>query len=610
MKTRYNIYRVIFLSVLYLLYPTFSFSQTYDEITSRPEIYIFGEGIGVSAKDADKMALAEVSEQIVVSVSSDFQLEDSKTTHGDEEVRDKKIKSVVSTYSQATLTSCSKMILENGPKTYRILRYIRKTEVERTFKGREDKIKEMVRIAEAAERELKLDVALKYYYWATLLSKTLRRPSELYYENRQLSVWIPSHISEILDNITFSFDGYSSNDKTLGRLKALYNGQKVTSLDYTYWDGVGWSYLSAVKDGLGALEFRADLEVNSINVKIEYQYDNEVHVDNDIRLVANAVDPISYPDAYKYGIKISADRAFVQSETNSSSISMEEVASSHTLTDIEDMSYQKKVDAILDKISDMDYASASGNFTQEGYATYNKLLDYGRVRILDRKELECLDFDGNVFCRSIPMRFNFQTNDKVFVEDVVFIFDEDKKVENLTFSLEDVTVESILAKTKWTDAAKLALITFLENYKTAFALERLDYISSIFSDDALIITGRVVKRVNIENQMQGSSEYVVYNRQNKEEYLTNLRRSFNNKEYVNLKFSNINITKMMKGDNPNIYGIQIKQDYYSSNYGDTGYLFLLVDMNDYEKPIIHLRTWQPKPDENIGGTGIFGPGNF
>jgi hypothetical protein len=156
----------------------------------------------------------------------------------------------------------------------------------------------------------------------------------------------------------------------------------------------------------------------------------------------------------------------------------------------------------------------------------------------------------------------------------------------------------------------MALISFLENYKTAFALNRLDYISSIFSDDALIITGRVVKRVDIENSMLGNNEYVIYNRQSKDEYISNLTRSFASKEYINLKFSNISITKMMRGSNPNIYSIQIKQDYYSSNYGDTGYLFLLVDMNDYEKPIIHLRTWQPKPDKNISESGIFGPGNF
>lgn len=610
MDIGYRVYWFILLSVLCLFFPIFSFSQTYDEIISRPDVYIFGEGMGVSAKDADKMALAEVSEQIVVSVSSDFLLEDSKTTRGDEEVRSKNIKSVISTYSQATLTSCSKMILENGPKTYRILRYIRKTEVERTFNGREDKIKEMVRIAGVAEQELKLDVALKYYYWATLLIQTLMRPSELYYEGKQLYVWVPAHITELLDNISFAFDGYASDDRTLGRLQALYKGQNITSLDYTYWDGVGWSYLSGVKDGLGSLEFRADLAVSSINVKVEYQYDNEVHVDNDVRLVANAVDPVNYPSAYKYGIKVS-DKILSQPEPAASTASMVEVSSSHILSDMVDVSsYQNVVDSILDKLAAKDYNSSSQYFTQEGDAIFDRLLDYGNVRVLERKELSCLDFDGDVYCRSIPMRFNFQTNDKVFVEDVVFVFDENKKIENLTFSLEDVTVESIVSKKKWTDSAKMAIISFLENYKTAFALERADYLSSIFSDDALIITGRVVKRVNLENQMFGDNEYVVYTRQDKKQYIANLQRSFNNKEYVNIKFSNISITKMMKGENPNIYGIQIKQDYYSSNYGDSGYLFLLVDMNDYEKPVIHLRTWQPKPDMNFGGNGIFGPGNI
>lgn len=608
MKLRYNIYRVIFLSVLYLLYPAHSFSQTYDEIISRPDIYIFGEGIGVSAKVADKNALAEVSEQIIVSVKSSFHIDDTKEKSGDEEERNSIIKSVVSTYSQATLTSCSKMILENGPKRYRVLRYIRATEVERVFKGREDKIKEMVRVAEAAEQELKLDVALKYYYWATLLTATLKRPSELYYENRQLSVWLPAHIAEILDNITFSFDGYASDDKTLGRLKAMYKGRNITSLDYTYWNGVGWSYLSGVKDGLGSVEFRADAVVNSINIKIEYQYDNEVHVDNDVSSVAEVISPVNYPSAYKNGVKISGGSQVRHEESVQTTDSMLETGASHMLADVEDISiYRKTIDAVLDGFPETDCREY---FTEEGYAIFERLLKYGRVRVLDRTELGCLDFDGKVFCRSIPMRFNFQSNDKVFVEDIVFVFNQDNKIESLNFSLEDVTVETILSKSKWTDAAKMALISFLENYKTAFALQRLDYISSIFSEDALIITGRVVKRVNVENPMLGNSEYVVYNRQNKEEYMANLRRSFASKEYVNLKFSNINITKMMRGNNPNIYSIQIKQDYYSSNYGDTGYLFLLVDMNDYEKPIIHLRTWQPKPDKNIGESGIFGPGNF
>ena len=43
--------------------------------------------------------------------------------------------------------------------------------------------------------------------------------------------------------------------------------------------------------------------------------------------------------------------------------------------------------------------------------------------------------------------------------------------------------------------------------------------------------------------------------------------------------------------------LQIKQDYFSSTYGDSGYLFLAVDLEVSDKPVIHVRTWQPERDE-------------
>lgn len=56
-----------------------------------------------------------------------------------------------------------------------------------------------------------------------------------------------------------------------------------------------------------------------------------------------------------------------------------------------------------------------------------------------------------------------------------------------------------------------------------------------------------------------------------------------------------------------LYAIQIAQDYYSSSYGDKGYLFLMVDINDPENPIIKVRTWQPDKDPNFG---LYGPGDL
>ena len=51
----------------------------------------------------------------------------------------------------------------------------------------------------------------------------------------------------------------------------------------------------------------------------------------------------------------------------------------------------------------------------------------------------------------------------------------------------------------------------------------------------------------------------------------------------------------------------IKQDYYSSNYGDTGYLTLIFDLTNPDQPVIHVRTWQEQPDPNFG---VVSPADF
>jgi hypothetical protein len=47
----------------------------------------------------------------------------------------------------------------------------------------------------------------------------------------------------------------------------------------------------------------------------------------------------------------------------------------------------------------------------------------------------------------------------------------------------------ILKYESWSEYSRVTIINFIENYKTAYALKRLDYIESIFSDNALIIVG-------------------------------------------------------------------------------------------------------------------------
>jgi len=74
---------------------------------------------------------------------------------------------------------------------------------------------------------------------------------------------------------------------------------------------------------------------------------------------------------------------------------------------------------------------------------------------------------------------------------------------------------------------------------------------------------------------------------------------------VNIKFEKSTIKKAGQGGD--IFGIQIKQNYFSSNYGDAGYLFLMVDLNNPDEPLIHVRTWQPEiePNDSIYGLSDF-----
>ena len=250
------------------------------------------------------------------------------------------------------------------------------------------------------------------------------------------------------------------------------------------------------------------------------------------------------------------------------------------------------------------YAGLERFFTPDGWNMFNKLLRYGDAKLMKQPQVQ-LDSDGNgMVCRSVPMSFSFKGNKKVFTEDVVFYLDASGKVYEVAFGLEQSAISDIMNRRAWDEEARKVMIHFLETYKTAYALKRLDYINTVFSADALIITGSVVKSTRQKEISPANMQHVKYTRQTKEQYMKSLKKCFDSNEFINIHFAD-NIVRR-SNDNPNIYGIQIKQDYYSSTYGDTGYLFLLLDFKDPESPLIHVRTWQPDNDPNVrdGRIGI------
>ena len=246
-----------------------------------------------------------------------------------------------------------------------------------------------------------------------------------------------------------------------------------------------------------------------------------------------------------------------------------------------------------------DYESVSPLFTPDGYDMFNKLVAYGKASIVAAPHYRFIQFGDEVVCRSIPMQFRFRNN-KVFIEDVTFRFDKDGRIDSIAFTLPD-SIEALLfdAGFRWNNHSRLLMMEFMENYQTAYSLKRLDYIESVFSDDALIIVGKALKAgaVGRMDTPLFNDPQVELTRYTKAEYIRRLRSSFASKEYINIGFEDIDIAKMTKGGE--IYAIHIKQYYHSNNYADTGYLTLLVDMRDSAKPTIHIRVWNPKKDPNF-----------
>ena len=278
---------------------------------------------------------------------------------------------------------------------------------------------------------------------------------------------------------------------------------------------------------------------------------------------------------------------------------------------VTDKPYKDILNKVVSSIRKHGYDDIRDCFSEDGWEMFTRLVKYGNARILNTSNCTFTQLRDNVIARSIQMSFSFKRGlRKEFVEDVVFTFDKDKKIDCVAFGLDRKAKQDIMRRGTWSPIARQTIMQFLETYKTAYALKRLEYLKTIFDDDAVIIVGHVAEKMVRDNRskdgaMSFRNQKIVRRVQySKDQYMKHLEACFRSNEFVNIRFANNDVRKAKNGEE---YGIQIKQDYYSTNYGDQGYLYLQVDLEEPDKPIIKVRTWQPEPDPEIG---LFGMGNW
>lgn len=138
---------------------------------------------------------------------------------------------------------------------------------------------------------------------------------------------------------------------------------------------------------------------------------------------------------------------------------------------------------------------------------------------------------------------------------------------------------------------RMVIVATCEKLESAYCSKDIKRIDDFFSDDALIVTGRVITRKVGERGLLQTD--VVFEGKTKEQYLKNLRRLFNDPKTgaVNVKFSEIKIKR--HGAKPNYYAVTLEQDWHTDAYSDKGIVILLFDFENRDEPKIEVRTWQP-----------------
>ena len=597
--------RSAFIIVTFLFIALAAKGQSIEEIQTSKD-YIWGTGNAASLKKADNEALAALISQISTNVSSKFEQLTEGGTDGDKATVDETFKSVINTYSRATLNNTRRIVIQNEPEAV-VMRYIKVAEIQRIFDGRKTKILDFAQEAIRAEKKAQVADALRYYYWALVLLQSYPDGNFLTMKDEEgkdllLTTWIPKQMNDIFSNLKVSMEStHLDGDLKTINLKVLYKGQPARNYDYTYFDGRDWSKIFSAKDGTGIVELPVLANARNLQLRTEYMFEGEANIDNELSEVMGTVNPITMRncalklegDEPKPGVEKAEDVQLAG--TDSATTTNNGI---RFLSTMQSAAYEDTMKKVESSIRTRNYDGIQDLCTKNGYDMFNSLIKYGQAKIVSEPQFKFLECNGEVTCRSLPLSFKFKSNQRTFVEDVVFTLNKEGKIDCLSFGLNKPAVDDIMNQTSWNDTVRNVLINFLESYKTAYALKRYDYINSIFSDDALIITGSVLKHT-VSNEGQAMSKQAVkYTRQTKSEYMKKLQHIFRSSEFINLRFADNQVRK--SGVGGEIYGIQIKQDYFSSSYGDTGYLFLMVDLNNPKEPVIHVRTWQPEKDPDFG----------
>jgi hypothetical protein len=218
---------------------------------------------------------------------------------------------------------------------------------------------------------------------------------------------------------------------------------------------------------------------------------------------------------------------------------------------------------------------------------------------------------GGYQVRNIPVQIKYpkakkgdELTEKDSYREIVINFDNNGKIDDVYFCMEKNEYKEFY-ESENTDvieaSRKAAIRHFLDRFRDAHVRKDIEWLAKIYSNDALIITGKVIRQTkstdNILAQNGFSKDKIQYVVQTKKEYINKLKWIFKNHTRVDVQFFDVDVKQHTQFHN--MYGVQLEQHWTNwrtestKGYHDKGYLFLLIDFKDGMDMEIHVRTWQP-----------------
>jgi hypothetical protein len=557
-------------------------------IQSQPDVYYFGIAEGKQREETDQKALQELMSKIYIVVSSELTSITSETGAGEQ---NDNLEKVLNTYTYGRLPDVQQLSYKAGP-IFHILRYIKKDEYKKIFENKKIEVCGFLREAEENLKVNQLGKAFRNYYRAAVAIEGLQEAS-IMLEGR---VYTPDTIFDKIRSIAneIKIDLVSNNYEYETKYIVLdfsYKNKPIHDLNILYYDLHDFiphkTNSNLVQLELYGKEYK---NIEQLSLKIDLKEDMYNSYNEQTKILSRLFECEELEEYREIKLKKKKVRNIKPKKRIAEDLNIEFVNNANCQVLDEFANNVAKLFAMLEN----EYINDKSIFTDDKIVkrmeqvidnNHSKLLKYPQKVQINKTVLgwEARQFGVSVSCEGFPTRN----------ETVVIDFDDKGKIYNFGYTINPALHKLFesqgTAVGDW-DYRQIA-IKFLENYKTSYTTKNIEDVETLYSDDAIIITGKVVKRTKLNKEISTdfSDEEIVYFKKTKQEHIASQKEVFKNNRFVWLQFDTFNISVAPVDS---VYGVSMQQNYYSSTYKDEGYLFLLIDFRG-DDPLIHVRNWQP-----------------